>query len=125
MSDSAFTKLKKVFGTIRWGQRSERDMTQTISLQVHLDYDDEACVWFVAKSDIPGLSLEAESAPKLVERVLAAAPELLELNAHLLGHAASQEEPRLNMPELIGPVRRPRLNVMPVFDRPLELACAW
>ena len=57
---------------------------QIINLHVHLAYDDEASVWYVAKSDIPGLSLEADSPTALVERIMQAAPELLELNEGLL-----------------------------------------
>ena len=97
-----------------------------ISLQVHLAFDDEAQVWYVAKSDIPGLSLEAESPTVLVERIVQAAPELLELNEGMLvnGIHARLDEPPLEMPELRRPSPKPRMTVLPIFDTPLELACA-
>ena len=110
----------------RWGQRDEGNMTDKISLLVHLDYDAEAEVWYIAKSDIPGLSLEASTASALVDKILATAPELLELNEGLLvdGIEAHVNEPRLNLPETRTVRQRPRMSVMPIFDTPLELACA-
>lgn len=50
-------------------------------LFVYLSFDKEAEVYFVAKSDIPGLNAEHESFDELVEIVLDLAPTLLELNA--------------------------------------------
>lgn len=47
---------------------------------VHLNWDDEACVWIATSDDIPGLVLESGSFDALLERVRFAAPELLELN---------------------------------------------
>ena len=123
MIAGTFTKLKKVFDTFRWGQRSDVVMSkETIELRVHLDYDDEARVWFVAKSDIPGLVLEANSPTRLVERILEAAPELIELNEALLFENLEQREsePSLPMQEVFTPTPRRRL-VTPIFDRPLEL----
>jgi hypothetical protein len=52
-----------------------------IELSVHLAQDRETQRWFIARSDIPGLWLEAATAPALMERIAAAAPELIELNA--------------------------------------------
>lgn len=46
-------------------------------------YDAEAGVWYVADSDVPGLSLEAPTRDAMVQRIREAAPELLELNGHL------------------------------------------
>lgn len=98
-------------------------MDDTIKLQVHLDYDDEAKVWYVAKSDIPGLSMEAPTATALVERIIKCAPELMELNNNLIVDSvrASVNEPR-RAPTPIAPRRR--MTVLPVFDAPLELARA-
>ncbi|MBR4641933.1 MAG: DUF1902 domain-containing protein [Selenomonadaceae bacterium] len=47
---------------------------------VQLTWDDEAEVWLATSEDIPGLILEADSADKLIKRVLLAAPEIIELN---------------------------------------------
>ena len=47
---------------------------------VQITWDDEAEVWMATSDDIPGLILESESADKLIQRVLIAAPEIIELN---------------------------------------------
>ena len=48
--------------------------------QVNFEYDNEARVWIATSDDITGLVLEDESAENLMKRVIAAAPELIELN---------------------------------------------
>lgn len=72
--------------------------------QVHIDFDDEAGVWFVAQSDIPGLRLEASDPIRLIERISDAASELIELNEQ---RKAAQH--------------RPAMRWRPVFDRSLDL----
>ena len=47
---------------------------------IQLDWDDEEKVWIATSDDIPGLILEDESADKLIQRVMLAAPEIIELN---------------------------------------------
>lgn len=47
---------------------------------IRLVWDDEANVWVATSEDIPGLILEEESADKLIQRVMLAAPEIIELN---------------------------------------------
>ena len=42
-------------------------------------WDDEACVW-VASNDYIPLTMESDSLDRLMERVRAAVPELVELN---------------------------------------------
>lgn len=83
----------------------------SIELNVHFAYDEEANVWYVAQSDIPGLRLEADNPQHLMDRVIACAPEMIELNQGeiLKNHA---------------PDSRPQVSVRPVFDSPLQLACA-
>ena len=54
---------------------------------IQLVWDDEAKVWMATSDDIPGLILEDESADKLIQRVIIAAPEIIELN----GLAKSQD----------------------------------
>ena len=49
--------------------------------QVDAVWDQEAEVWAVADSDIPGLATEAASWPAFVENVCALAPMLLRENA--------------------------------------------
>jgi len=46
-------------------------------------FDAEVRVWYVADSDVPGLSLEASSKKAMLSRIREAVPELLELNAQL------------------------------------------
>ncbi len=50
------------------------------SYNVQLHWDDEAKVWWADSDDIPGLILEDETADKLIERLIIAAPEMIELN---------------------------------------------
>lgn len=80
-------------------------MMDRAELEVHLAFDPEAGVWYVAETDIPGLSLEAATPFELLRRIVECAPELLELNA-------GQAEPSLH---------RPTIAVRPVFDTPFEL----
>lgn len=47
---------------------------------VHAEWDQEAKVWFVADSDVPGLATEATSLDTLVEKLKVMIPEMLELN---------------------------------------------
>lgn len=55
------------------------------ALRVFANWDADARMWYVVESDIPGLVTEAATWDALVARVVAVAPELLELNRHLLG----------------------------------------
>ena len=43
-------------------------------------WDEEAHVWYVAESDVPGLATEAETLEELERKLLVMIPELLELN---------------------------------------------
>ncbi|MBR1647055.1 MAG: DUF1902 domain-containing protein [Selenomonadaceae bacterium] len=47
---------------------------------IQLDWDDEAKVWIATSDDIAGLILEDESADKLIQRIMLAAPEIIKLN---------------------------------------------
>ena len=47
---------------------------------VRADWDEEAEVWYVSQSDVPGLVAEAETAEKLIALLNELIPELLELN---------------------------------------------
>src|SRR5690242_17189014 len=99
-------------------------MSERTELRVHLAYDDEAKVWYVAKSDIPGLSLEAATPSELLTRIVEAAPELIELNSGMLAkvvEAELVENPKMGRPRHQG---RTPWTVRPVFDAPLQLACA-
>ena len=46
-------------------------------------FDSGVKVWYIADSDVPGLSLEATSKRDMLRRIRDAVPELLELNSHL------------------------------------------
>lgn len=43
-------------------------------------WDDEACVWYVAESDVPGLATEAATFEELESKLRVMVPELLALN---------------------------------------------
>jgi hypothetical protein len=84
---------------------------EPLELKVHLAYDDEADVWYVAASDIPGLSLEADNPQHLIDRIEKCALELICLNmAEIEQVHASQDAPSV--------------AVRPVFDSPLQFALA-
>lgn len=51
---------------------------------VTIDWDDEANVWYVADTDVPGLAAEAATIDLLREKVLQLVPLLVEENAHLI-----------------------------------------
>jgi hypothetical protein len=104
----------KPFESIRRFVRRVREMAAPtlIQFKVHIAYDDEASVWYVAESDIPGLSLEAENPQRLIERIEQCACDLIELNADEI---AARFAPRK---------RKAAIAVLPVFDSPLQLAGA-
>lgn len=84
-------------------------MREDIELKVHLAFDDEAGIWYVGDSDIPGLRLEASDPLELVRRISETAAELVELNqSEVLRKAAGNGGPRVRF--------------TPVFDSSLPLA---
>lgn len=82
-------------------------------LTIHLAHDQEADVWYVASSDIPGLFLEAATPQELISRINEAAPEMIALNRPemLAGHGADVETIQ-------------HISLRPVFDSPMDLAFA-
>ncbi len=54
-------------------------------LFIRAEWDDEARVWVVADSDVPGLATEADTLEALVEKLKIMVPELLEANQADLG----------------------------------------
>ncbi|WP_294003844.1 DUF1902 domain-containing protein [Sphingomonas sp.] len=55
-------------------------MPEDIELKVHLAFDEEASVWYVRESDVPGLRLEAGDPMDLVRRIAENVAELIALN---------------------------------------------
>jgi hypothetical protein len=53
-------------------------MTRDISINAR--WDGEAAVWIARSEDVPGLVVEAESWPSMIEEVRVILPDLLELN---------------------------------------------
>ena len=47
---------------------------------VNLTWDGEAKVWIATSDEIPGLILEDDSLDNLIQRVVRATPEIIELN---------------------------------------------
>lgn len=52
---------------------------------VTAEWDDEAGVWYVSDSDVPGLATEASTMDELLRKLRVMVPELLELNG-VIGH---------------------------------------
>ena len=50
------------------------------SYTVQIQWDDEAKVWWGYSNDINGLVLEGDTAEELIQKMLVAAPEMIELN---------------------------------------------
>jgi predicted RNase H-like HicB family nuclease len=92
-------------------------MEQEIKLNVHLAFDDEANVWYVAKTDIPGLILESESVEELIRRIQDAAPQMIELNAQEILDTYCPEQPVQKVSRA-----RPPMSWLPVFDSALAVA---
>lgn len=93
----------------------------TVELAVHVAFDEEAGVWYVAHSDVPGLNLENERVSDLLRRIEDTVPDLVELNCQeiVAAHLAAN-------PPQAEPSQRPRFVTRPIFDSPLrnDLACA-
>ena len=56
-------------------------MTENISIQAR--WDGESSVWIATSLDVPGLVVEAESWPNMIEEVRLVLPELLELEGRV------------------------------------------
>ena len=55
--------------------------------------DDEAGVWYVSDSDVPGLVAEAASERDLIVKIRELVPELYELNRHLFDQSQLETIP--------------------------------
>jgi len=53
-------------------------MTRDITIEAR--WDGEASVWIATSNDVPGLVVEADSWPSMIEEVRLVLPELLELS---------------------------------------------
>jgi hypothetical protein len=53
-------------------------MSREISIQAR--WDGEASVWIATSSDVPGLVIEAETWPRMIEEVRLILPDLMELS---------------------------------------------
>ncbi|MBQ7476061.1 MAG: DUF1902 domain-containing protein [Selenomonadaceae bacterium] len=53
-------------------------MKDSYNVQIH--WDEEAKVWWGDSDDIHGLILEGDTAEELIQKMLVAAPEMIELN---------------------------------------------
>lgn len=58
-----------------------------------LSRDDEAGVWYVSDTDIPGLVAEATSERELVVKIRELVPELYEFNRHLFNQSQLEAIP--------------------------------
>lgn len=64
-------------------------MEREVKLVVHAMWDEEAKVWVAKSDDVPGLATEAPSLDKLIPKLQAMIPELLDAN----GYAEGEEIP--------------------------------
>lgn len=53
-------------------------------LEIRAAWDDEARVWYIAESDLPGLAAEGATVEDLRDKLLVLIPELVRLNKHLI-----------------------------------------
>ena len=60
---------------------------------IRAEWDDEAGVWFIAETDLPGLVAEAETQEALLAKIRALVPGLVEMNRRLLDWEPSEEAP--------------------------------
>ena len=54
------------------------NMNRSITIQAR--WDDEASVWLATSDDVPGLVVEADTWPVMIEEVRLVLPELLEIS---------------------------------------------
>jgi len=59
-------------------------VTQERVFYVKAEWDEEAKVWYVSGSDVPGLNAEANTPQEMVEILQSLIPELLEANGVLV-----------------------------------------
>ena len=67
-------------------------MSPNFRFFVKAEWDAEANVWYVSETNVPGLSLEAETPDALLAKLDCAVPELLELNG-VFGPEHTQQIP--------------------------------
>lgn len=111
-----YSPAKRIVETMQRGLRWMGSVVsmEKVVLTIHLAHDEEADVWYVAESDIPGLFLEAPTPQELISRLKDAAPEMVQLNqAEIL---AKQHDKKRKTP--------PQVSLRPVFDSPVDLAFA-
>jgi hypothetical protein len=82
----------------------------TVTFTIYCQWDEEAKVWFVADSDVPGLAAEAPTPDALNQLLRSRVPELVEMNR----------------PDLLRGGGRERAPVELVIrnEQRLQLACA-
>lgn len=61
--------------------------------RVVADWDEEAGLWYVSDSDVPGLAAEAPTTEALVGKLHDLVPELVALNRHLIGEDVGPDLP--------------------------------
>jgi hypothetical protein len=63
------------------------------TFKIVCEWDDEAKLWFVADSDVPGLAAEAPTREAMTELLQRRVPELLELNMPELAEQTAKRPP--------------------------------
>jgi len=62
-------------------------------VQVLCAFDEEAGVWFVEESDVPGLHVEAPTQEDMLEELRQLLPELVRLNRSFMGDGGGPDVP--------------------------------
>jgi hypothetical protein len=86
-----------------------------MELKVHIAQDDATRCWYVARSDIPGLRLEADSADELIRKIEDVAPDLVEVNCDEILAKLDLKPTAEHREERCKPVIRP------IFDTPMAV----
>lgn len=74
---------------------------------VKASWDEEAGVYYVTESELPGLVAEGRTLDELREKILAIVPDLVELNHHLINWSPNGDFPIHLMAERLEKVRIP------------------
>jgi hypothetical protein len=75
---------------------------------VKAEWDEDAGVWYVSDSDVPGLATEAPTVEELEARILAIVPDLVDLNRETLDGDESADIPVHVLASKVGHARLPR-----------------
>lgn len=71
----------------------ERHVNTLKTFTVRCEWDEDARVWYVSESNLPGLAAEGETVDEVIGKLHTLVPELVALNAHLLPEGQGADIP--------------------------------